>query len=152
MSDIIYRQAAIKAIDDLPNCYNGYSDTYDKSLIIGVIEELPSAQPIDKDINVPSTDTKKGKWIPCSERLPSGYVLFCDIDGDVWYGHRMDNKWWAEGCEDKIKNVVAWMPLPEPYTADMRGEESDCDYERAVEQFEHDLLYEPTFNPNDGSM
>ena len=44
MSDIISREAAIKAIDDLPNCYNGYSDTYDKACIIGVLEELPSAE------------------------------------------------------------------------------------------------------------
>lgn len=42
MSDLISRQAAIKAIDDLPNCYNGYSDTYDKAYIIGVLEEVPS--------------------------------------------------------------------------------------------------------------
>ena len=45
MSDLIDRQAAIKAVDDLPNCYNGFSDTYDKAYIIGVLEELPSAQP-----------------------------------------------------------------------------------------------------------
>lgn len=50
MNDLISRQAAIKAIYDLPNCHNGYSDTYDKSQIIGVIEEIPSAEP------------KKGKW------------------------------------------------------------------------------------------
>ena len=31
-------------------------------------------------------------------------------------------------------------------------DETDCDYERAVEQLEHDMLYEPTFNPDDGSM
>ena len=42
VGDLISRQAAIKAIDDLPNCYNGYSDTYDKAYIIGVLEELPS--------------------------------------------------------------------------------------------------------------
>ena len=36
---------AIKAIDGLQNCYNGFSDTYDKACIIGVIEELPSARP-----------------------------------------------------------------------------------------------------------
>lgn len=54
-------------------------------------------------------------WIPCSEKLPSDYVLFCDLDGDVYYGHRMDNKWWAEGCDDRIKNVIAWMPRPESY-------------------------------------
>ena len=45
MDDLISRRAAIKAVDELPNCYNGYSDTYDKAYIIGVLEELPSAQP-----------------------------------------------------------------------------------------------------------
>lgn len=45
MNDLISRQAAIKAIDDLPNCYNGYSDTYDKECIIGVLEELPTVEP-----------------------------------------------------------------------------------------------------------
>lgn len=44
MDDSISRKMAIKAIDDLPNCYNGYSDTYDKAYIIGVLEELPSAE------------------------------------------------------------------------------------------------------------
>jgi hypothetical protein len=34
----------------------------------------------------------------------------------------------------------------------MRTKETDCDYERAVEQLEHDMLYEPTFDPDDGSM
>ena len=54
MSDnLISRQAAIKAIDDLPNCYNGYSDTYDKAYIIGVLEELPSVQ----------TEQKHGRWV-----------------------------------------------------------------------------------------
>ena len=51
MTDLISRRAAIKAIDDLPNCYNGYSDTYDKACIIGVLEELPSVEP------------KHGKWM-----------------------------------------------------------------------------------------
>ena len=54
MSDLISRADAIKAIEDLPNCYNGFSDTYDKACIIGTLEEVPSAQ----------------QWIPCSERLP----------------------------------------------------------------------------------
>jgi len=42
----------IKAIEDLPNCYNGFSDTFDKACIIGVIEELPTIDPV-----------KYGKWI-----------------------------------------------------------------------------------------
>ena len=51
------------------------------------------------------------RWIPCSDHLPEGHCLFCDIDSDIYYGHIYDNKWWAEGQNDKIKNVVAWMPL-----------------------------------------
>lgn len=47
MSDLISRQAAIKAIDDLPNCYNGYSDTYDKAYIIGTLEELPTIDAVE---------------------------------------------------------------------------------------------------------
>ena len=42
MSELIDRRTAIKAIDALPNCYNGFSDTYDKSCIIGVLEEQPT--------------------------------------------------------------------------------------------------------------
>lgn len=45
MRDLIDRQAAIKAIEDLQDCYNGFSDTYDKACIIGALEEVPSAQP-----------------------------------------------------------------------------------------------------------
>lgn len=51
MADLIDRQAAIKAIEDLQDCYNGFSDTYDKACIIGVLEEIPTAQ-----VNTP-TDT-----------------------------------------------------------------------------------------------
>jgi len=43
----ISREAAIKAIEDLHDCYNGFSDTYDKACIIGVLEELPSADVVE---------------------------------------------------------------------------------------------------------
>ena len=41
-----------KDVLDLPNCYNGFSDTYDKACIIGVIEEQPTIEP----------ERKKGMW------------------------------------------------------------------------------------------
>lgn len=44
-NDLIYRQTAIYAIQETPNCPNGYSDTYDKRHIIAVLEEVPAAQP-----------------------------------------------------------------------------------------------------------
>jgi len=65
MDDLISRQAAIKAIEDLQDCYNGFSDTYDKACIIGALEEVPSAQPepirinLNKPIKVKLTDWGK---------------------------------------------------------------------------------------------
>ena len=44
MEDLISRQAAIKAVENLPDCPNGFSDTYDKAYIIDVLEDLPSVQ------------------------------------------------------------------------------------------------------------
>lgn len=63
-------------------------------------------------------DRPTGVWIPVSDRLPQNYILclFCDIDGDIYYGHHTsENRWYAEYLDDKIKNVIAWQPLPEPY-------------------------------------
>lgn len=42
MSRYIDADALKKAVEDFPNCYNGWSDTYDKAFIIGAIEEQPS--------------------------------------------------------------------------------------------------------------
>lgn len=51
MSDVIKRSDAIKAIEELPNAYNGWSDAYDKAYIIGTLEEVPKA------------DRPQGEWI-----------------------------------------------------------------------------------------
>lgn len=80
MNDLINRRDAIKAIESLPNCYNGYSDTYDKAYIIGTLEEVPSAE-------------RKGKWI--NHRNDDGHhIADCSICGNTlqWFddegGHR----------------------------------------------------------------
>jgi len=67
--ELISRQAAIKAIDDLPNCYNGYSDTYDKACIIGVLEALPSAQP----------ERPKGEWIHIRDEEDGNSLYECSV-------------------------------------------------------------------------
>lgn len=46
-------------------------------------------------------------------------VLICDIDGDIYLTHRVNitkTKFaFYDVWGDKIKNIVAWMPLPKPY-------------------------------------
>lgn len=44
MSKLIYVDRLKKDILDLPNCYNGFSGTYDKACIIGVIDEQPTIE------------------------------------------------------------------------------------------------------------
>lgn len=87
MNGLISRRAAIKAIDDLPNCYNGYSDTYDKAYIIGVLEELPSVEP------------KHGKWI--NDRG----LYKCSACGNLW------TTWWAVVVpEERMNKEMKYCP------------------------------------------
>jgi hypothetical protein len=43
--DLISRQEAIDAVNGMPDCPNGFSGTYDKAAIIGILEDVPSVQP-----------------------------------------------------------------------------------------------------------
>lgn len=47
MSKLIYADSLIQDILALPNCYNGFSDTYDKACIIGVIDEQPTVDAVE---------------------------------------------------------------------------------------------------------
>jgi len=66
-TDCISRKEAIDAIDGLPNCYNGFSDSYDKAYIIGVLEELPSAEKTGKWIQHPIYEGSDHYYYACSE-------------------------------------------------------------------------------------
>ena len=132
--DLIKRSDAIKAIEELPNAYNGWSDAYDKAYIISTLEEVPKA------------DRPQGEWIPCSERLPEDirpvivtwknndpesyyqYIVGKHFIGTAHY-HRGKWYWYSSVTEDLLAEygkcdseefdeaieVVAWMPLPEPW-------------------------------------
>ena len=87
MRDLISRQAAIKAILDLQDCYNGFSDTYDKACIVGVLEEIPSAEPTktceywDNESNFcalyrPSAERPKSKWLR-TDAYP--HRIYCSV-------------------------------------------------------------------------
>ena len=84
-----------------------YDDTYDITIhceseeeMQRVIEQLKSLQ-----------------WIPCNERLPeNGYWLWSAKGGEVQKDFYWDGHW--EHAEKYGYEVVAWMPLPEPYKED----------------------------------
>ena len=46
-----------------------------------------------------------------------------------------------EECYDRMKKE-----------REAESEDEDVEYQRQIEQLEHDILYEPTFNSEDGSM
>ena len=73
---------------------------------------------------------RENQWIPCSERLPEDeqVVLVQDTEGSMWIWkyfsenlkYRSPYQWEDENGEwQVIDEVVAWMPLPEPW----KGEE-----------------------------
>ena len=68
-------------------------------------------------------DKHANRWIPVSERLPEkdgGYLAYIIDPHDVRERYSMTceffapNSWWPDD-ECSSDNVVAWMPLPEPY-------------------------------------
>jgi len=103
MDDLISRREATNELWSLNDqCDSIY---YTKCIhdAVYALEILPSAQ----------------RWVPCSERLPEKdglYIVSVINDRNrrysktCWYhGHE---KWFAR------QDVVAWMPLPEPYRKD----------------------------------
>ena len=117
MDDCIYRQAAIDALDKRFDSIP-MEQTTEILLLRRDLRGLPSAQP-------------EQRWIPCSEMLPeedywlggsgkqfSEKVLVSianhedeDIFVDVTY--TMDGEWML--ALPRYCEIVAWMPLPEPY-------------------------------------
>lgn len=76
------------------------------------LKELPS-EPVE------NTDT--AGWIPVTERLPEEreVVLITNDKGNVRYGQFRGTRgkyWHWKG--NTLEEVIAWMPLPEPYRED----------------------------------
>ena len=101
MDDLISRQNTIDIINR--KWING-TNLCNADEAIDKIKKLPSAQ----------------QWIPCSERLPEDNVDVLAQGSDYYtaiLSFRYDIKMWEDGYGYNIdqENVIAWMPLPEPY-------------------------------------
>jgi len=46
---VIYLEDLIKAINDLPNSPNGFSDSYDKARILSMVEDIPVHDELTKE-------------------------------------------------------------------------------------------------------
>lgn len=87
---------------------------------------------IEKHIVPPVTPTQR--WIPCSERLPkpseyvddvAKYYLVQNEYGDMLVARYIHSGYWKQiyRMEPIADEIVAWMPLPEPYKAESEDKE-----------------------------
>ena len=111
MDDLISRQDAVKsmtnAIWHYPNEMYAQLNSY----------EMAEALAKDGLMFIPSAQ----QWIPCSERLPEEFkrVLCCTDKEEMFLAcvYIFDNGYTFDNEERMMwdGDVVAWMPLPEPY-------------------------------------
>lgn len=99
--DTISRQAAIDAL----------STPHGILYPIRTLEALPSAE-------------RRGRWIPITDGLPEerGTYLVTVNDGGIrvaiaqwWYDVDNGGEWYFVYDDYYVEDIVAWMPLPEPY-------------------------------------
>ena len=74
---------------------------------------------------------KKEEWIPCDEKLPKPnelvdnvrkYYLIQDEYGDMHVASYLRNGWISIDSFYTLEDdVVAWIPLPEPYKEESEG-------------------------------
>lgn len=119
MSNLIDRRVAINAVEESRRL-NHHQDgkescahEYEHRHFLKILNDLPDAQ----------------RWIPCSERMPEGGRQVLVYARSVHFAlAKYDEMREADGTYKKqwvtfdawkpfykIKEVIAWMPLPEPY-------------------------------------
>lgn len=139
MDDLISRQATY---DTLTDYYHHTTDIQHKALC-DALSRVPSAQPDLSDYSdkLWAAAYERGKaeavrWIPCSEQPAEPNSLACDKFGQVFItltvvdinGKCYDGTEVAFNVEEFLKGkligdgvrvlpteIIAWMPLPEPY-------------------------------------
>ena len=62
---------------------------------------------------------EQDRWIPITEKLPEPYktVIVTDIETiDTYTGEYHGGGYWNTDTGDAKGRIIAWRPLPEPYT------------------------------------
>jgi nitrite reductase/ring-hydroxylating ferredoxin subunit len=119
---------------------NGVDDCISRQAAIYIASGYCHPANVAKELaKLPSVQPKRGKWIWNGDTLDWERLHYCSEC----------KKYALRDTDGKYEVLSDFCPH---CGADMRTKETDCDYERAVEQLEHDMLYEPTFDPDDGSM
>ena len=95
MSRLIDADALKKSVEGLMDCYNGFSDTYDKACIIGLIDEEPS---------VDAVKVKHGHWIKIGSQY-SIRNMKCSICGEEVFGD-VDTEKYCFNCGSKMDEVT----------------------------------------------
>ena len=98
-------------------------------ICMGIMSGINSYnEPLKAIDNAPTVDIVRcEQWIPCSERLPENEEIMLittkskkgNLSINRAYYLEKTKSWHGTGT---MAEVIAWMPLPEPYSgADMRG-------------------------------
>ena len=85
---------------------------------------------LDMAIIALEQEPKTGCWIPCSERMPEenyAVLVWCPERKNTYCAYLEEGQWWIFGAYfEKVKlEVIAWMPLPEPYNAKIEVKKND---------------------------
>lgn len=89
------------------------------------VQELRAILQIVNEMPTIESERKKGRWIPCEERLPEDERrVLCTVQSGEHYCvvpciFIQHTRRWLPEVHGNHDNVLAWMPLPEPY----KGEE-----------------------------
>ena len=117
------KEDAVAIVSEIRSDYNFFdkNEQEEYHALSMAIEALQEQATLDDVSNAYENGYKQGKcetlqWIPCSERKPKQQqpVIITD-EGDVLTGYINSLNEWMDFYGNRLKGVIAWMPLPEPY-------------------------------------
>ncbi len=120
MDDLIRRQDVLDEIKAW-QCMDAYYHPYGKHNSIPVDEIVTRVLGIQNE----TAPQDKGKWIPCSLRLPRDgtWNIFTDGKNRSVERYKADaiDHFFPDGRWFEFEDAIAWMPLPEKYEEEENG-------------------------------